>query len=109
MVILFLAELSHFVSVQREDRITIDTTRNEKMIINFNISLYEISCHGRMEKKVGAMWSVEASLDIMDISGQQQMGVSSRVVKIGLNEAHRPINVARASVLEEVPFPISIL
>ena len=55
MVILFLAELSHFVSVQREDRITIDTTRNEKMIINFNISLYEISCHGRMEKKVGAM------------------------------------------------------
>lgn len=52
MVILFLAELSHFVSVQREDRITIDTTRNEKMTINFNISLYEISCHGRMEKKV---------------------------------------------------------
>ena len=52
MVILFLAELSHFVSVQREDRITIDTTRNEKMIINFNISLHEISCHGMAEARM---------------------------------------------------------
>lgn len=48
MVILFLSELSSFLRIQREDRITIDTTRNEKMVINFNISLYEISCHGAL-------------------------------------------------------------
>lgn len=95
------------MSVQREDKITIDTTRNEKMVINFNISLYEISCHGRRRPKL-QQWPIEASLDIMDISGQQQMGVSSRVVKIDLNEAHQPINVARASVLEEVWFGMEI-
>ena len=99
MVILFLSELSSFLRVQREDRITIDTTRNEKMVINFNISLYEISCHGRMKADLN---NVDASLDIMDISGQQQMGVMSRVVKIDLNEKGNPVNVATSSVLEEV-------
>lgn len=44
----------------------------------------------------------------MDISGQQQMGVSSRVVKIDLNEAHHPVNVARASVLEEVSLRVCV-
>ncbi len=38
----------------------------------------------------------------MDISGQQQMGVISRIVKIDLDEANKPVNAAFSSVLEEV-------
>lgn len=38
----------------------------------------------------------------MDISGQQQMGVMSRVVKIDLDDKGSPVNIAMSSVLEEV-------
>lgn len=40
----------------------------------------------------------------MDISGQQQMGVVSRIVKIDLDEKNKPVNAAFSSVLEEVVF-----
>ena len=45
---------------------------------------------------------LDASLDIMDISGQQQMGVMSRIVKIDLDSEQNPVNVPFSSVLEEV-------
>ena len=38
MIILFISELYNFLSVRREDTITIDHTRSEKLQINFNIS-----------------------------------------------------------------------
>lgn len=38
----------------------------------------------------------------MDISGQQQMGVMSRIVKIDLDSEQNPVNVPFTSVLEEV-------
>jgi hypothetical protein len=47
MIILFLAELNNYLNVKREDKITIDNTRSEKLQINFNVSLYEISCGSR--------------------------------------------------------------
>lgn len=43
-----------------------------------------------------------ASIDVMDISGQQQMGIVSRIVKIDLDENQKPINIAQSSVLTEV-------
>ncbi len=48
MIILFISELYNFLSVRREDTITIDHTRSEKLQINFNISFYEIQCDSRM-------------------------------------------------------------
>ena len=47
---------------------------------------------------------IEALIDLMDISGQQQMGVVSRIVKIDLDEKNKPVNAAFSSVLEEVVF-----
>lgn len=44
IIILFISELRNFLVVRREDTITIDNTLNEKLQINFNISLYEIPC-----------------------------------------------------------------
>ncbi|KAK8802382.1 hypothetical protein WA588_005353, partial [Blastocystis sp. NMH] len=88
MIVLFIAELSIFLTPQREEKITLDQTLNEKMVINFNISMLKIPCS-------------EASLDIMDISGQQQMGVMSRIVKIDLDSEQNPVNVPFTSVLEE--------
>ncbi|KAM7459061.1 hypothetical protein BLSTO_00182 [Blastocystis sp. subtype 1] len=88
MIILFISELISFMSVRREERITIDHTLSEKLQINFNVSLFEIPCD-------------KASIDLMDISGQQQMGVISRIVKIDLDEANKPVNAAFSSVLEE--------
>ena len=40
----------------------------------------------------------------MDISGQQQMGVTSRIVQLDLDENQKPVNMALSSVLFEVPF-----
>ena len=37
---------------------------------------------------------IVASIDVMDISGQQQMGIVSRIVKIDLDEKRKPVNVA---------------
>lgn len=45
----------------------------------------------------------------MDISGQQQMGVMSRIVKIDLDSEQKPVNVPFASVLEEVCSYFSLL
>ena len=43
----------------------------------------------------------------MDISGQQQMGVTSRIVQLDLDENHKPVNMALSSVLYEVfAFPV---
>ena len=47
---------------------------------------------------------IVASIDVMDISGQQQMGIVSRIVKIDLDEKRKPVNVALSSVLAEVFF-----
>ena len=44
-----------------------------------------------------------ASIDVMDISGQQQMGIVSRIVKIDLDESQKPINIAQSPILNEVP------
>lgn len=44
IIILFISELTNYLKVQRDDIITIDSTRNEKLEVNFNISLYEIPC-----------------------------------------------------------------
>ena len=46
IIILFISELNNFLTVRREDKIMIDHTINEKLQINFNISTYEIPCHG---------------------------------------------------------------
>ena len=100
MIILFISELISFMSVRREERITIDHTLSEKLQINFNVSLFEIPCDSAIW--ADAVLCVEASIDLMDISGQQQMGVISRIVKIDLDEANKPVNAAFSSVLVEV-------
>lgn len=46
MIVLFIAELSIFLTPQREEKITLDQTLNEKMVINFNISMLKIPCSG---------------------------------------------------------------
>ena len=100
MIILFISEFYTFISVRRDERITIDHTLSEKLQINFNVSLFEISCSSMI--RLGLYSRIEASIDLMDISGQQQMGVISRIVKIDLDEKNKPVNAAFSSVLEEV-------
>lgn len=51
MIVLFIAELSIFLSPQREEKITLDQTLNEKMVINFNISLLKIPCSGQFQRR----------------------------------------------------------
>lgn len=97
---MFISEFRNFISVRREDTITIDSTRNEKLLINFNISLYEIPCDGMLLNKCNK--DVVASIDVMDIAGQQQMGIVSRIVKIDLDEKRKPVNVALSPILSEV-------
>jgi hypothetical protein len=56
MIFLFFGELSLYLNVQTDHQLSVDTTRGEKLQINFNVSFHRMPC------------SI-ISLDTMDISG----------------------------------------
>ena len=68
MALLFLGELSLYLTVQTDHQLSVDTTRGEKLKINFNVSFHRMPC------------SI-ISLDTMDISGEQHLDVSHDVYK----------------------------
>lgn len=56
IAVLFFAELSSYIHVERSERLYVDRTQKEKMRVNFDISFPHIAC------------SV-MSVDVMDVTG----------------------------------------
>ena len=78
MLLLFLGELSLYLTVQTDHQLSVDTTRGEKLQINFNVSFHRLPC------------SI-ISLDTMDISGEQHLDVDHDVYKQRLSSAGVPV------------------
>lgn len=68
MLVLFMSELAFYSSTSVVDHLQVDTSRGAKLAIDFDIEFPEIPCS-------------LASVDIMDVSGAQSLGVEHNVVK----------------------------
>jgi len=84
--LLVISELRTYLTPVREDHLYVDTTRGERIRINFNVTFPNMPCSGM-------------SLVAMDVAGEQQIDVVSNIVKtrrhlngskigVELDEAH---------------------
>lgn len=73
MLILFASELGYYLSTDVSPELFVDTSRNEKMRINLDIIFPEMPCS-------------YLSIDVMDISGEQQLDVMHTLYKRRLDK-----------------------
>ncbi|OQR83742.1 endoplasmic reticulum-Golgi intermediate compartment protein [Achlya hypogyna] len=94
-VILFLSELSHYLTVDRHEHMVVDTTTNEKLLITFDISYPALNCR-------------EAHMNSMDVAGELQVNMHNTVFKTRLAPDGTPIGKAISHVPngEEVPITL---
>ncbi|KAF8635885.1 hypothetical protein AX15_000066 [Amanita polypyramis BW_CC] len=71
-------EFFDYRRVTVDTSITVDKSRGEKITVNLNITFPRVPCY-------------LLSLDIMDISGEQQRDVSHNILKTRLDSGRRPI------------------
>ncbi|XP_064381837.1 endoplasmic reticulum-Golgi intermediate compartment protein 3-like [Halichondria panicea] len=88
IVILFLSELAYFLSTDIREELYVDTSRGEKMKINFDLSFQRMPC-------------LYLSIDAMDVSGEHQLDVLHSVFKQRLTTDGQPIT-------EEKPQPVEM-
>lgn len=68
MVILFMSELRFFLTTETQPELFVDTSRNEKMRINVEMVFPQMPC-------------AYMSVDVMDVSGEQQLDVEHNLFK----------------------------
>ncbi|EKX52186.1 hypothetical protein GUITHDRAFT_65491 [Guillardia theta CCMP2712] len=68
MFVLILGEINLYLTIQTDHELSVDTSRGEKLQINFNITFHAMPC-------------TIISLDTMDISGEQHIDVHHEVYK----------------------------
>lgn len=81
ILFLFFSELGAYLRTETVDHLYVDTSRGEKLRINFDVSFLRAPC------------SV-MSVDAMDVSGAHQLDISHHIVKVGLDESGLPIGDA---------------
>ena len=72
MVVLFIFELSAFLTVEYTTAIHMDTNPNSQLRINFNITLLDLSCD-------------YATVDLLDVIGTNRLNVSKNIEKVCRN------------------------
>eukprot|EP00051_Salpingoeca_urceolata_P015928 m.208712 g.208712 ORF g.208712 m.208712 type:complete len:384 (+) comp18540_c0_seq2:201-1352(+) len=78
MVWLFLAELSYYMTVEVQPELFVDTSRNQRMRINLDVDFPYMPCS-------------YLSIDVMDVSGEQQMDVHHNLFKQRLDKFGNPV------------------
>ncbi|EDQ85716.1 uncharacterized protein MONBRDRAFT_34133 [Monosiga brevicollis MX1] len=78
MVILFSSELVYFLSTDVHEELFVDTARNEKLRINLDITFPKMPC-------------VYLSLDVMDISGENEQNIDHDVFRQRLDASGNKI------------------
>ena len=83
MILLFASEIRDYVRPELAEELFVDTTRgdNNRMRINFDVVVHRISCP-------------YLSLDAMDVSGEQHIGVEHNVYKRRLDLDGNPLQEA---------------
>lgn len=87
MVVLFLSELHTYLSVNTHEHMVVDSSLNEKLQVNLDISFLAINCK-------------DAHVNAMDVAGDLQMDMHQTVVKTRLDaqggRIGRPITMMNA-------------
>lgn len=79
MLTLFASELNFYLSTEIQPELFVDTSRNEKMRINLDMVFHHMPCPF-------------LSIDVMDISGEQQLDVDHNLFKQRLDRNGNPIH-----------------
>ncbi len=82
MILLFASEIRDFLQPEMSEELFVDTSRGEKLKINFDLVIHHISCD-------------YLSLDAMDVSGEQHIGVEHNIYKRRLDLDGKPIEEAK--------------
>jgi hypothetical protein len=72
MSVLFVSEFTKYMQTEVVESMVIDTSMGEKLRINFDVSFHAIECS-------------KASIDAMDVAGDQQLGLDHDVFKTRLH------------------------
>jgi hypothetical protein len=98
MLVLFLSELREFLIVHTHEHMVVDSTINEKLRINLDISFVAINCKGilcYLNKLVknGGLFSLalDAHINAMDVAGDRQMNMHQTIIKIRLDPSGKEI------------------
>ena len=83
MGLLLLSEVTSFFQVQRNDVITVRDSHDEQMFINFNITMYNVTCGSDL---FGLDLLIELVFDVQDEDGVHSFGSSSKLTRMDLNE-----------------------
>lgn len=82
MILLFAAEIRDYLTPAMNEELFVDTSRGEKLKINFDLIVHHVSCD-------------YLSLDAMDVSGEQHIGIEHNVYKRRLDLEGKPLEEAQ--------------
>ncbi|KVI10936.1 endoplasmic reticulum-Golgi intermediate compartment protein 3-like [Cynara cardunculus var. scolymus] len=85
MFLLFFSELGLYLHTVTETKLVVDTSRGEKLHINFDITFPAVSC-------------TLLSLDAMDISGEQHLDIRHDIVKKRIDSSGNVIEVRQEGI-----------
>ncbi|KAG2767464.1 hypothetical protein JG687_00012119 [Phytophthora cactorum] len=80
MAILFLSELSAYLSVNTHEHMVVDSTLGEKLQVNLDVSFLAVNCR-------------DAHINAMDVAGELQVNMHQTVVKTRLDVNGLPISM----------------
>lgn len=92
MAILILSEFITFIHPKRSDIITVRNSNEERMFINFNMTLYNITC-GSIS--IPASLCIEVVINLLDEDGMHPYGSSSHLSMLDLDINGKPIGFSR--------------
>ncbi|KAL8625220.1 Endoplasmic reticulum-Golgi intermediate compartment protein 3 [Nucella lapillus] len=87
MVVLFISEFNDYLTNEVQQELFVDTSRGQKLRINIDITFRHISC--------GYL-----SIDAMDVSGEQQIDMSSSLFKQRLDTSGSPVGDTQETKLK---------
>jgi hypothetical protein len=82
MILLFASEIRDYLTPSVTEELFVDTSRGEKLKINFDVIVHRVSC-------------AYLSLDAMDVSGEQHIGIEHNVYKRRLDLEGKPLQVRK--------------
>jgi hypothetical protein len=84
--LLVMSELSQFFAVEYKEHMIVDTTLNQKLKINVDMTFHSLTC-------------ADVHLDAMDVAGDNQLNIESEMYKQRITSEGRPIGEKGVEIL----------
>lgn len=88
MAVLFLSELSAYMSLNTHEHMVVDSSLGEKLQVNLDVSFLAVNCR-------------DAHINAMDVAGELQVNMHQTVVKTRLDGNGNPIGKPITMVMDE--------